>query len=443
MLVEFRLANYRSFREESTLSLVASREDRIHPENLVPARGNTQLLKTAAIYGPNASGKSNLLKGMKAMRDLVTRSATKMNEGDEIPGVIPFRLDSQCKTQPTSFAVVVILGEYQFEYGFSADQFTIHREYLFVHPPFGRRQKWLERDRSSDTKSTTWTLRGPLESVAKLLRDRTRDNSLALSRAAQENVKEVGTLFRWFKDSFIFYDLSNPPPSLVRRSAERVLKDKAFAKDVLSVLKEADLGIDSISVSQTDTRSSFMVEDERTMYIFPTSLTVQTGHYALDGDREEKFDMNKDESNGTQRLFALAAPLIDALATGQTLVIDEFECSLHSLLSRRLVEQFQHSNRGPRHGQLIFATQDVLLMDRELLRRDQIWLVEKNAHASSNIYSLYDISGADKPRNNEALLRNYLAGRYGGIPNLWGGVLPDEPQKTAPPAGPTLPESEQ
>jgi AAA15 family ATPase/GTPase len=211
------------------------------------------------------------------------------------------------------------------------------------------------------------------------------------------------------------------------------------------MLKEADLGIDSLSISEVESQpvsSRFRLSSEiltQWRTLVGTELTVQTGHYVADADTEEQFDMTRDESNGTQRLFALAAPLIDALEFGHTLVVDEFECSIHSLMSRRLVEQFQQGNTGPRYGQLVFATQDVLLMDKELLRRDQIWLVEKNAHAASDLYSLYDIRGSDKPRNNEALQRNYLAGRYGGIPRLWGDVLPAEPHasESAPTGRPT------
>ena len=431
MLVDFRVANFRSFREEVAFSLVASSEDRSHPENII-SLGDNQLLKTAAIYGPNASGKSNLLKAMRVARDLVSQSATRMNEGDEIPGIAPFRLDSACRTRPTSFVLTVILGETRYEYGFSADRTFIHHEHLFAYPTGGRRQKWLERDRSTSTGGTTWAFRGPLESIAKLLRERTRDNSLALSRAAQENVREIAELFRWFKDRFVFYDLSSPPSRLIRRTAERVKDDKPFEARVLSMLKEADLGIDSLSVSEVESQPvstrSRPGSEHRTQWraVVGAELTVQTGHYVADTDTEEQFNMTEDESNGTQRLFALAAPLIDALESGHTLVVDEFECSIHPLMSRRLVEQFQQGNTGPRHGQLVFATQDVLLMDKELLRRDQIWLVEKNAHAASDLYSLYDIQGSDKPRNNEALQKNYLAGRYGGIPRLGGDVIPVE-----------------
>jgi AAA15 family ATPase/GTPase len=125
-----------------------------------------------------------------------------------------------------------------------------------------------------------------------------------------------------------------------------------------------------------------------------------------------------DESNGTQRFFALAGPFLDALAKGTVVVVDELECSMHPLLTRKLIELFQSPEANKSGAQLIFATHDSTLMDPELFRRDQIWLVEKNRRGASELFSLYDFDTKDRPRNTEVFQRNYLAGRYGGVPKF-------------------------
>jgi AAA15 family ATPase/GTPase len=143
---------------------------------------------------------------------------------------------------------------------------------------------------------------------------------------------------------------------------------------------------------------------------------VHTFHQTDEADAPVKFNLDRDESNGTRRFFALAGPILDGLDQGATLVVDELECSIHPLLARKLIELFQNPSVNTHGAQLIFATHDSTLMDLSLFRRDQIWITNKRSNGSTELYSLHDIE--DRPRNNEAAQKNYLDGRYGGVPRF-------------------------
>ena len=137
-----------------------------------------------------------------------------------------------------------------------------------------------------------------------------------------------------------------------------------------------------------------------------------------------QFSLEEDESNGTQRFFALIGPVLNVLDHGGLLVVDELECSMHPLLTRKVVELFHNPEANPKGAQLIFATHDSTLMSPALLRRDQIWLMEKNFKSATEMFSLCEIEREKRPRKEESFGKNYLAGRYGGVP-IFGPALED------------------
>jgi predicted ATPase len=426
MLIEFRVSNFRSFHQEQVFSLEASKDD-THPENLFPCRA-FRLLKAAAIYGPNASGKSNLIKAIAFASSFVRDSATRLNQGDEIPGVVPFRLAADAAAKPSSFGITIALGETIYEYGFSVTRERVHDEWLFARPPGGRRQRWLERRFDPATKETRWAFRGSLRADRQILRERTRDNGLVLSRGAELNVKSLTEVFLWFQSKLWVQDLSEWPARFMRMTALRVQQDPAFRDRVLRLLQHAGLGVDGLSVEERPAASdgrmllhSSLAAAHR--YLLLSQLAVQTSHRMADTKDFRQFEM-EEESNGTQRFFALAGPFLDALDQGAVAVLDELDCSMHPLLTRKLVEFFQSPGVNKKGAQLIFATHDSTLLDPELFRRDQIWLVEKNTRGESGLFSLYDFDTKDRPRNTEAFQRNYLAGRYGAVPKF-GPIFED------------------
>lgn len=431
MLIEFRVANFRSFNEEQTISLIASKRDDAHSGNLIMGE-KFNLLKAAAIYGPNASGKSNLIKAIHFMKMFILNSATKMNQGDKIRGITPFRLSLDSQKQPSFFEVTIVVDNTRYEYGFSATADRVHDEWLIASPPPPKKRRlWFERRFDPKTNETQWVFRNPFKKAdEQILKKNTRDNGLVLSRGAELNIKPLHQVFLWFRENLWVFDLSAQPLSLMQETARRIRENRAFYKDVLQLIQHADLGIDEIVVAEEPFELKDVPEELKAVVSALTDamtslgaserglLTVKTLHHLAGLKGYEEFDIQMDESNGTQRFFALAGPFLDALAKGTVVVIDELECSMHPLLTRKLIELFQSPEANKKGAQLIFATHDSTLMDPELFRRDQIRLVEKNRRGASEVFSLYDFDTKDRPRNTEAFQRNYLAGRYGGVPKF-------------------------
>jgi uncharacterized protein len=458
MLIEFRIGNFRSFDEPQTFSLVASADTR-HPDNCIPF-GKLQLLKSAAVYGANASGKSNLIRAIGFMREFVLYSATRMNVGDEIL-VVPFQLNPESRGKASFFEAAFVVGEVRYQYGFTATSKRVQDEWLIAYPK-GRPQHLLERRFDVETQQTTWAFRGDLKKEETLLKERTRDNGLVLSRGAELNVTPLTTVFLWFRQNMSVLDLSNSPASLIDQTARRLKDDATFRERALRLIRHADLGISDLEVSEDQhwfssgiLPTSIVMGDvplssgnvsastvgtgmvipgftgpltsgtvftyPSTAFSLPTTRLIRSIHRSPSGEAVQ-FDFLEAESNGTQRFFALAGPWLDALEQGALLVIDELDCSMHSLLTRKLIELFQSRDANPKGAQLVFSTQDTVLMDLEMFRRDQLWIVEKDRAGASRLSSVYDFE--EKPRNNEALQRRYLAGRYGGVP-VFGPTFED------------------
>ena len=236
MLIEFRVKNFRSFHEQQVLSMVASAKDKSHSGNLIPA-GQIDLIKAAAIYGANASGKSNLVKAIQFMARFVRDSATRMNQGDAIPDLSPFRLAAGSKDQPSGFEVAIRLGNATFEYGFSATAERVHDEWLSTKPDGGKRSVWFDRKFDSATGQTTWQFGKPLKQDEELLKTKTRDNGLVLSRGAELNILQLTELFLWFRDKLSLVGSSGSPNELVEQVARHAKKDEVYRKRMLEFLR--------------------------------------------------------------------------------------------------------------------------------------------------------------------------------------------------------------
>jgi hypothetical protein len=425
MLIEFRVGNFRSFDEAQTFSLVASSDTR-HPDNCIPF-GKVQVLKSAALFGANASGKSNLIRALDFMWRFVLHSATRMNVGDPIP-VVPFQLNPESRGKPSIFEAAFVVGEVRYQYGFTAISSRVQDEWLIAYPK-GRPQHLLERRFDPETEQTAWKFRGALRQEGTLLKERTRDNGLALSRGAELNIGPLTAVFVWFLRKLSVLDLSMSPASLIEQTAMRQKNDPAFRARVLRLIRHADLGIGDLEVSEEQHRyfswtpaegDPVNMDSGDTIHLH-TGHTIRSVHRSADG-KAVPFNFMEAESNGTQRFLALAGPWLDALDQGALLVLDELDCSMHPELTWKLVELFQTRDANPQGAQLVFSTHDSTLMDLELFRRDQIWIVEKDRAGAAHLSSLYDFE--KKPRNNEAVQRRYLAGRYGGVP-VFGPTFED------------------
>lgn len=425
MIIEFKIGNFRSIRDEQVFSLVAggSRKDQLHQDSLIGC-GDFQLVKTAAIFGANASGKSNIVRGLQCMERFVSTSATQMNLGDPIPGIVPFRLDEQTCESPSLFEITLLLNGTHYAYGFAATAQRVQAEWISARQPGGKLTPWLSRRMGAQGQE--WETKGPLKKEESLLRERTRDNGLALSRGAELNIPALSELFLWFQNSLWIYDLSHPPIYLAEKTATHVREDAEFKARVSTLIKDADLGISSLDVVE---ESAFEIprgaSEDVTKVLDALKAAIGgdqknhpvTTYHRINGtDKLIQFRLDQDESNGTQRFFAIAGPILEALDRGHALVLDEFECSMHPLLSRRLLELFQSPKANTKGAQLIVATHDSSLMSPSLLRRDQIWLTEKDQRGATQLFSLYDFAG--RPRSNTAFERNYFTGRFGAVPRF-------------------------
>ena len=420
MLVEFTVSNFRSIHEPQTWSMVAApalkeREDRNTFLAPPPAK-NLRLLRSAALYGPNAAGKSTLVEALHFMKQQVVNSARESQQGDLIP-VVPFKLTADSRAADSEFSVQFIEAGKRYEYGFRCNKVRFTEEWLYAYPT-ARAQKWFHRVYDAQTGKDAYApfsehfLGGQQRHVwAK----ETRLNALFLSRCMQSNNEQLRPVFEWFSQRLRVV----PRPEALRSDfTVKQCEDPKVRAEVLGFLNAADLSIDGIrlehqpfSTDMLPPKLSDAMRQELTTHLKGKDLTrvkFQRRDTAT-GDMIE-FD-DDEESDGTRALFAFAGPWLDVINQSRVLVVDELDSSLHPLVVRHLVAMLQN---GGTQAQLLFTTHDTTLLSQKLLRRDQVWFVEKNGQREARLYPLSDFS----PRENEAIERGYLNGRYGGIPNL-------------------------
>lgn len=410
MLLEFTVGNYRSFEKDATLSMVAtslrSRDRALDEGASTPLGGDVRALHAAAIYGANASGKSNLVKALDFFLDFVRDSAREGQAGDRID-VVPFLLSETTREEPSSFEIVFLLDGVQYRYGFEVDRERVHAEWLY---------RRLKREAVVFVRQDGEFQLGSAFSEAKALVDRTRSNALLLSVAAQFSVPLATSVLTWFARAGVTSGLAD---GTIAFTAE-CIREQRFDGRVMALIRALDVGFGQVAVEEKrvgrDTLPPGMPDELVRVLSGQRILTVTAEHlvYDANGDASgvEHFDLGTFESEGTRKLFALAGPLVDTLASGGVMVIDEFDARLHPLASRELVRLFQRRETNPHGAQLIVATHDTNLLSRELFRRDQIWFTEKDAGQATVLYPLLDFS----PRRKEALEKGYLAGRYGAVP---------------------------
>ena len=415
MLIEFRVENFRSILDEQCLSLVASSGKEMLDTNTfdpdIP--GVPRLVRSACLFGPNASGKSNIVKAMAFMAAFVSESAAESKPGERI-SVEPFLLDQTSENKPSRFEVIFAAGDVRYKYGFSLDRYRVLSEWLFAAPE-GRDQCWFERD-SDAVEKGSWYFGPNLRGQKRVIQDSTRDNALFLSTAAQLNNPQLRQVWEWFETTF----KSLTGARRVGQSFSTMMCDEEDGrKRVVELLQQADLGIDDVDVRKEEWK-----DDD-----FPADLSEEVKkkilaqlpdhkmeplflHKKLDSDDLVAFEYES-ESAGTQAFFSLAGPWLDVLNNGYVLVLDELDSSLHPFLAEHLVRQFLGNKRNPFGAQLIFTAHNPHLLNSNLLRRDQVWFVAKPKLATQlRAHTEF------RPRKDEDRIRGYLGGRYGSLPFL-------------------------
>jgi hypothetical protein len=417
-IIEFRIQNHRSLRDEQILSLVAAGEG--HPGIIHPAGLGETLLPVAAIYGANASGKSNVLDALAFMAKAVAFSQTVWQPDTGIPRQPHLLLTTDDESRPSMFAAQMMVSGVRYEFGFAVNDDHVVEEWLHAWPS-GRKQEWYSRDGQS------FDFGRNLSGENKAIEALTRPNSLFLSAAAQNNHPQLTPIYQWFSQRLRVLGFSGSTSTDLRlRRAHRwweqfseknltlpnILPDLDRRRgQVRSLLTSSDLGIED-----------FMVEEDRSPGLRGKQADTNPRRPQLTFAHENKtnqmrvwFELDQ-ESTGTQVLVSILPHLLHILEEGGMLAIDELN-SLHPTLALAIVQLFQDPAKNPRGAQLLFNTHEStllgnLLSDPPPLRRDQVWLTEKDRDGATHLYPLTDF----KPRPTENLQRGYLQGRYGAIP---------------------------
>ena len=412
MLIEFSVKNFRSLRERQTFSLVKARGDELLDTNTfeVEAVNRFHLLRCAAVYGPNAGGKSNFLLALLAMKINVLESATGQQRGDKLQ-VTPFLLSQDTRQAPSEFEVTFIVNKVRYQYGFAATEDRVHEEWLLAYPR-GRPQHWFGRVWNEQSQAHDWELGSNLTGEKSLWQKSTRDNALFLSTAVQLNSKQLQPVYDWFNNTLRMTNVTGLNPGFSASLCAGSEKTR-----VLDFLHAADLGIEDVNVEKKPIDSSMLPDDlpesVKKELIGKKLLEISTVHRDAEGALVT-FDF-EDESDGTQKLFAFAGPWIDSRSNGNILFIDELHDNLHPRLVQYLVQLFQSSVGNPNNAQLVFTTHETSILHQEVFRRDQIWFCEKGEGQATTLYPLTDFSPR-KGRENLELA--YLSGRYGALPHV-------------------------
>jgi AAA15 family ATPase/GTPase len=412
MLIEFRVRNFRSFGQESVLSMVASSDRDLVDTNTVETGipSVPRVLRSAVLYGANASGKSNLLRAMQLMRGVVLESV--LLQPEQLFNVAPFRLDEKFRDEPTLFDVTLVIDGVRHQYGFEFIPSRIISEWLLVYHT-RKPQRWIDRRYDPQTGTETFEFSPTFAGQKRAWQEATRPNALFLSTAVQLNSEQLMPLHRWFRDFLIVLLDGGMLPFDYSTNLIRTPEGESAVR---SMMAAADIAISSIKAI---TKKGFIQHVKFDMSSGASEASHRESELLLPqfthsvGNISAEFEY-VDESQGTQKLFALAGPLLDIIKQGKILVIDELDRSLHPLLVRQVVNTFQDPTLNDRGAQLFFTTHDATLLDQTILRRDQIWFAEKTAEQSSILVPLSEFS----PRKGEALEKGYLAGRYGGVPIL-------------------------
>jgi AAA15 family ATPase/GTPase len=417
MLLQFSIKNFKTFKDKVTLSFIASNYDKgtREDENIyINEKFGLRLLKSAVVYGANASGKSNLFDAMGFMKTFVINSSKESQKGESI-GVEPFRLGADTENEPSEFEAIFLFNNILYRYGFEATQQMIFSEWLFYKPETKEIELFYREDDNFDIHERNFS-----KGKAIVKEGLVRDNALLLSVAAQFNDKTAIDIIDWFKR---FQPISGIDDSSFPIFTMWKSKDAKFKEKVLELLKVADLGIHDFNFQQMDIENLYKDVPKEIRNglneIKEDLFKVLTTHKQYDSNKtvvdNRVFSLDNEESAGTAKFFYLAGPILDALENGYTLIVDELDASLHPNLVCKIVSMFNSKEFNKKNAQLIFNTQNTNLLSSGLFRRDQIWFTEKDKYGEAKLYSLADFK---KIRKNESYEDKYIKGKYGAVPFL-------------------------
>lgn len=427
MLIEFRFKNYRSFRDEAVLSTEATGL-KVFKNCLIPLSSTVNLLPAIAIYGKNGGGKSNVIRAFWVAVQFIRNAQRTQHERASIP-VNPFALNDYSKDEPTEFVFEYTSNGIRYWYGFSATRERIFTEYLY-HAPKGQRALIFNRKGQAFIFTEEKTKRS-------LIGEMVAENQLFFSVACTMNDGPCIAAMRWFREQVFFSrDYSDIPRQLIEYS-----EDKNMLKAICDYAKAADLGIqdmqfefnskeikDDASIPDTipDGMRTVLVQFMHALSETPNNaeirlkmgeLTAKASHQGEKHNGESAFyslDLSE-ESDGTRKLMVLAPAIESALRTGGILLVDELEREMHPMLVDYIISKFQSKATNPNGAQIVFTTHNTELMNLELLRKDQIYFVDKkDKDGTSELYTISEFS----TRTTENIRKGYLVGKYGATPDI-------------------------
>ncbi|MEM6817073.1 MAG: AAA family ATPase [Bacteroidota bacterium] len=455
MLIRFTFDNFKSFKEEVELSMVAGRSLQ-HPDHKILLGGTRKLevLRTAAIFGKNASGKSNLIKALSFAKDLILRSP----EYKQTIPVTKYRLDDEYLNKPSSFKFELAIDNTIYSYGFSVTRTEIVEEWLYEIKSTTETVLFIRKgdkitlgkiDYSHWLNSSNPSNQIVNQQMQRLyfVGEDTRRNQLFLTASVERDQPYFKSIYKWFESSLY---IIRPDSKYFETEFQLIEGTNNFSKDFEEILKQLDTDIEGIHLDEVDVDKGFvkaypyldlqelinkMEPGSRAMLPMPDQrrfaiMKDKNGNvicYKLMTKHKKKFTESESlfssggydlfeinwESQGTQRLLDLIPYLFLLKDSSVTFVVDELARSLHPEVSYKLVKSILE-NRNLRNSQLIFSTHEDYLLDFDLLRRDEIWFADKKSFCESSLYSLEEF----KPRYDKDIRRGYLRGRFGGIPQV-------------------------
>lgn len=418
MLIEFRTANFLSFKDMVEFSMLAS-NDKTHKDNNTFPVNNRRILKSAAVYGANGSGKTNFVRAIGFMRDIVLGESPIRN--------CAYKLDRTMKDEPSFFEIIFIKDNIRYRYGFEIDRKSVLSEWLF-YVPTTREASLFTREKQNITIGRSFR-------EGRRLSDSIKKDKLFLSLVAELNGESMAqSIIDWFKGMSVMSGLDSDLRNTTKMLSEEGERGEKRKKQILDILHRFDIQIEDIAIKEREfapivipanleisDRDRAVIDSLNTFFEkgsgeeLPPRVIIYRKTYENGKESSiEEFDLRRQESDGTKKLFALAGSLARSLETGKTIVVDELESKLHPLVTKEIVKLFNSKISNKKNAQLIFTTHDTNLLQGNHFRRDQIWFTEKDKYGSSHLYSLLEY----KPRKDASFQKDYINGRYGAIPYI-------------------------
>lgn len=428
MIIDFSVKNFRSLKEENFFTMRAdsstSKSDNAFSVKL-KNNSEVKLLKTSVVYGANGSGKSNFIKSLYALKWLITNSMD-FKVGEEIDCYEPFELDINTSKDSILYSITFILNKVKYDYKVAIKENYIESEILDYYPKGASANLFKRFGKNNNDNEDFVEVSLGKSLVDKRISKKVFDNQLYLSKFGSDIPHEQLTeIYKYFNDFEVWNALDSRDINKLSKEISKKIAtsdNSNFNNRLSKLIRIADTKIEELSAKELK-KSDFNLPDEipdeiKDRFFEDNKLRTFAIHKLYDNRKEvglAEFDLNKKESRGTKVLFALGGIILEALEKGGIVVFDELDNSLHPKLCKFLIRLFNNSISNPNNAQLIFATHEVTLLDKDVFRKDQIWFTEKNKYGETELFSARDVEGL---RDNTNFELWYRTGKFGGNPKI-------------------------